>query len=143
MLADLPSGRLLPPMGVSVFLHLTWTTIDRRPLVGEDEARFLKRFLPAEAQRHGAQVIALGIVSDHVHVLLRPPPHFDIPRLVQGLKGASARVANRDGVGRAGLRWSRGYDARSVSPQHISAVATYVRNQVRRHPDRVPVKSRR
>jgi len=123
-------------MPTTIFLHLSWTTFRRMPMIGQTVAAFLKRFLPAEARRHDAQVIALGMVSDHVHLIARIGPSFDVPRLVQGLKGASARLANQDQtISRTGLRWAPGYYAASVSPQSLESAIRYVRRQTQRHPD--------
>ena len=125
-------------MPVTLFVHLTWTTFRRMPMIGATEARFLDRFLPAEARRHGAAVIAHGLVRDHVHLLFRLPGRFDLPRLVQGLKGGSARLANADlQISRGGLRWASGYHVHSVSPRSLPAAVDYVRGQADRHPDRV------
>jgi REP element-mobilizing transposase RayT len=86
-------------------------------------ASFLRRFLPAEAARHGCEVVALGVVPDHVHMILRIPPRVDLPRMVQGLKGASSRLGNLEST--VGLRW--------VSPSGLPRVIAYVRNQAQRH----------
>jgi REP element-mobilizing transposase RayT len=119
------------------FAHLSWTTFRRMPMVGTTEARFLGRFLPAEVHRHGATMVALGMVCDHIHLVLRLPGRFDLPRLVQGLKGASARLANQDkSISRTGLRWAHGYHVVSVSPRNVPAAVNYVRTQAERHPDR-------
>jgi REP element-mobilizing transposase RayT len=124
-------------MPVALFVHLTWTTFRRMPMIGTTEARFLGRFLPAESRRHGAAVLALGLVRDHVHLLFRLPGRFDLPRLVQALKGASARMANADQqISRGGLRWASGYHVQSVSPRSLPRAADYVRRQADRHPDR-------
>lgn len=122
---------------LALFVHLTWTTYRRLPMIGTSESRFLERFLPAEVRRHAATMIALGMVCDHVHMLLRLPGRFDVPRLVQGLKGASARLANADQrISLTGLRWANGYHAVSVSPRGVSAAVHYVKNQGVHHPDR-------
>jgi REP element-mobilizing transposase RayT len=98
---------------------------------------FLSKFLLAECVRHGTRPIALGMSRDHVHMLLQLPAEFDVPRLVQGLKGASARVANRDGIARhESLRWAAGYDLRSVGRRELPVVERYVSDQAVRHPDR-------
>ena len=126
-------------MPVRLYVHLTWTTFARLPLVKPAVVEFLGRFLPAECGRHGARVLALGIVDNHVHMILALPPAFDAPRLVQGLKGASARIANRDGIAeRESLKWAQGYDLRSVGPPQLSAAIEYVRSQAVRHPGRTP-----
>src|SRR5216110_2159695 len=105
------------------YAHLSWTTWARLPLIDEAVANFLGPFLLAEAKRQGARVMEVGIVRDHVHLLLELPPVYDAPRLVQGLKGAGARIANRDGhSGRGSLRWETGYDFRSVGIRQLPGV---------------------
>lgn len=129
--------RILTSMPLVLFVLITWTTYRRMPMIGEAAARFLERFLPAEAQRQGATVIRLGMVCDHVHAVLRLPGRIDLPRLMQGFKGASARLANQDSeISRTGLRWAAGYSAYSVSPRNLKAVVDYVKQQAERHPDR-------
>ena len=123
-------------MPVRLYAHLTCTTLRRLPLVNPDVARFLDRFLRQEAARHGNRVLEMGIVSNHVHAIVQLPGVIDIPRLVQGLKGASARIANRDGLmPRARLRWADGYDLRSVGVRQLAAALRYVRTQAAHHPD--------
>jgi len=122
-------------MHVRLYAHVSWVTYARLPRIDGRIAAFLERFLCAECQRHGAEPLALGIVRDHVHMVIKLPPRFDVPRLVQGLKGASARVANRDGIAeRAPLRWETGYDMRSVGLRQLPAAIAYVRSQAKRHP---------
>ena len=129
-------------MPVRLYAHLTWTTLQSQAIINPDVLAFLHRFLPREAERHGARVLAVGIVADHVHVVLRLAPVNDIPRMVQGFKGASARMANRDGLmPRAPLRWEQGYDLRSIGVRQLRGVIEYVENQANRHPS-LAVKSR-
>lgn len=121
-------------MPVKLYAHLTWTCWARLPLIDQPVAAFLARFFLAEAQRHDARVIEIGIVPNHVHLLLEHPPAYDVPRLVQGLKGASARLANRDGHARhESLRWDAGYDLRSIGLKQLHEVANYIRLQELKH----------
>ena len=130
-------------MPVRLFAHAVWTTFARLPLIDESIATFLRRFLATEASRHGARVVELGIVRDHVHLVLELPATFDVPRLMQGLKGASARIANRDGIaGHESLRWAQGYDLRSIGVGQLRRVIAYVQGQNGRHPEKaLPVSS--
>lgn len=121
-------------MPVRIYAHLSWTCWARLPLIDQPVAEFLAPFLLGEAKRHGARVIEIGVVPNHVHLLLELPPAYDVPRLVQGLKGASARLANRDGHSRnKSLRWDSGYDLRSVGMKQLAQVANYVRLQELKH----------
>ena len=126
---------MFPPMPVRLYAHLTWTTLRRLPLLNPEVASFLHRFLRIEAKRHGVHVLETGIVANHVHAIIQLPAVVDIPRLVQGFKGASARIANRDGLmPRAHLRWADGYDLRSVGIRQLPSAVRYVRTQADRHP---------
>ena len=139
-------GRCHPPittmlssfrMPALIYTHLSWTTFNRRPMIGPAEEAFLKAFLPTEAEKHGSTVMALGMVSDHVHMLLRFGSVIAVPKLGQSLKGSSSRLSKRtEDPNCRGLRWAKGYDLRSVSPKSVPTVIEYVRTQAARHPDR-------
>jgi putative transposase len=122
-------------MPITLYALLTWTTRDRAPLIDAAGAAFLRTFLPKAAELRRARVISMSVVQDHVHVLLYLDGLIDIPQLVQRLKGASARIANRDHVlGTVQLRWAKGYDLRSVSPRAVPAAEAYLASQSLRHP---------
>lgn len=124
-------------MGARLYLHLTWTTLNRLPLITEPVRVFLDGFLRQKAKQHRANVLAAGMVSDHVHLIVEIQPVFDLPALMQGLKGASARLANRDGhAERRPLQWSAGYDARTVSVGQLRSAIHYVETQSAHHPER-------
>ena len=124
-----------------LFVHIIWTTRDREPRIGQDAAGILKHLLPAIARQERADVLALGLVRTHVHMLLRLHPTTAIPQLLQRLKGGSSVIVNRE-LGTtvtAPLRWAKGYDISSISPRAIDAVRAYVENQAHRHPkDAIP-----
>ncbi len=124
-------------MGALLYLHLTWTTRNRLPLISEPVRVFLDGFLRQKARQHRANVLAAGMVSDHVHLIVEVQPVFDLPALMQGLKGASARLANRDGYAQhRSLQWSPGYDARTVGVGQLRSAIHYVETQSAHHPDR-------
>src|SRR4029077_285999 len=125
------------PMASRLYFHLTWTTHNRFPLINESIRRFLDGFLRQQAMRKHTKVLAIGMVNDHVHMIVEAQPVFDLPALMQGLKGASARVANRDGhAATRPLQWRAGYDARTVGVSQLRAAIRYVETQASHHPDR-------
>src|SRR5574338_777679 len=79
-----------------LYAHLVWTTRQRLPLITADRARMLDRYLRVTAGYHHARVLAVGMVSTHVHVLLRFESTTALAVLVQALKGGSATVLNRE-----------------------------------------------
>ena len=118
-----------------LYLHLAWTTRDREPLINATRADFLCRFLRGSARHHRSYVLEVGLVSTHVHLLLRTHPTTELSRLVQVLKGGSAAVANRElPPGPAPLRWAAGYSVNSVGASGLDQVRAYLRAQPRRDP---------
>lgn len=120
-----------------LYYHITWTTREREPLISVGLAEFLSRFLPAIVRQERGRVIALGMVSSHLHLLVRLHPTSDIPRLLQRMKGGSANVAQREGHNGIGaeLRWAKGYNIESVGPRQIPVVMEYVFHQPEHHPE--------
>ena len=120
-----------------ILLHITWTTRERKALIGAEDALILRRLLPAIARQERAKVVELGIVRTHVHVLVQVHPTTSIPTLMQRLKGGSSVLANRERNGSSGspLRWAKGYNIDSVSTRNFERVRAYIRDQPRHHPD--------
>ncbi len=120
-----------------IFFHVIWTTRDRADSIDAPVATFLVRYCRAVAKQERSAVLAIGLVTDHLHLVLRCHPTVSIPHLVKRLKGGSAVLANREGHARAKrLKWARGYDVESVSPRAVERVIDYVVSQPARHPDR-------
>jgi len=119
-----------------IYVHLCWTTRDRAALIDCRVARFLVTFLASVARQERGQLLAIGIVTTHVHLLLRLHPTTSIPRLMQRLKGGSSVVATRDGhcPSRNRLQWDKGYNIHTVSETGLKRVAQYVEAQPFRHP---------
>ena len=82
-------------------------------------------------------MLEVGLVADHVHMIVRLHPEARISRLLQRFKGGSAFLARREHHAAPGLdlRWSKGYTIESVSPRGLAAARGYVRRQPERHPD--------
>jgi REP element-mobilizing transposase RayT len=123
-------------MSHQLFYHILWTTRDRRSRIDRHVAAFLDQTLRTIAAQERARVLALGLVTTHVHLLVRVHPMTSVPRLLQRLKGVSSALAGRTlrlAPGRQ-LQWAPGYTIHTVSPSVVAKLADYVRNQAVRHP---------
>jgi putative transposase len=119
-----------------IFLHLTWTTRYREPLIDREVAKYRSGYFAEVATQERALPMATGIVADHVHLLVRAHPTMMLPRLMQRLKGSS-EVAVRGELGTT-IAWAKGYSVRSVSLRAVEAATSYVRQQERRDAELVP-----
>lgn len=119
-----------------LYFHLVWTTRDRAPLIDARLASFLERFIPAICRLESTTLLGFGMVSTHVHLLIRLHPRTSISHLVQRLKGGGACVANREGHARRlrPLRWAKGYTIESVGWRNVEKVRAYLAQQSLHHP---------
>jgi REP element-mobilizing transposase RayT len=116
-------------------MHIVWTTRDRQPIIEAALAEFLADNLAVIIRQERARLIELGIVSTHLHLLLRLHPTTELPRLIQRLKGGTAARANHHRLpGRRVLRWARGYNVDSVNHRALEIAGRYVRDQHLHHP---------
>src|SRR5688500_17069519 len=115
---------LLLRMHHRFYYHLVWTTKDRVPAITIAVARILCRFLRSIAIQERSRILEIGIVKDHLPILLTTHPMTDWPRLVQRLKGTSSMVAYREGHADSQnpLKWAKGYSCQTVSPCHVERV---------------------
>ena len=56
-----------------LYLHLVWATWDRLPLVRPEIRQAIYGCIQDQLRKHRCEVIAIGGIADHVHVLTRFP----------------------------------------------------------------------
>jgi len=117
-----------------IYLHLTWATLDRRPMIDSQTRSFLDEYFRRVAIRERVEVLSATFLQTHVHLLIRVGPRFDVSHLVQLLKGGSSYAASRQPGNVLGLRWNREYSVTSVSPVLLRKAMQYLQGQDRRHP---------
>jgi putative transposase len=119
------------------YIHLVWTTRGRAPMIDAPRARFLDRYLQAIARQERADLLALGMVTTHVHLLMRIVPVTVVPRMVQRMKGGSSHRAGKEEIGGIALPllWEEGYNLETVSPSARDRIGRYVLGQAEHHPE--------
>lgn len=121
-----------------LYYHVVWGTNDREPLITKEVAEFLCRFVRSIAIQERSRVLEVGIVSDHVHILMTLHPMTNWPRFIQRLKGGSSMLINREGLSsEKPLKWAKGYSVQTVSPCNVEKVRSYLKKQPEHHPGRV------
>ena len=121
--------------GSAVYVHLVWATWDRQPLLQGEVRRQVYRAIGAKCEELKADIVALGGIEDHVHVLVALPAALSVADLVRHMKGASSYlVASQHRNDPTGFfRWQGAYGACSVSPDALHEVASYVIHQQAHH----------
>ncbi|HEY7778960.1 MAG TPA: IS200/IS605 family transposase [Ktedonobacterales bacterium] len=120
-----------------VYYHVTFTVTRGKPvfLNEETDAEF-KRLASEIAHRKGWTILELETMPNHVHVLIEKAPWQELPRIVNDLKGISARrLLQRFDWLRGDLGsfhfWIRGYHYVRHTDATLATVRAYIRNQRR------------
>jgi REP element-mobilizing transposase RayT len=115
-----------------VYVHFVWATWDRHPLLTEHVRPRVYNCIRGECARMKAEVVAIGGVEDHVHVLVRVPATISLSMIVKQLKGVSSHMVNHTTEGTT-FKWQGGYGAFSVSRRLLPRARDYVLHQEERH----------
>jgi REP element-mobilizing transposase RayT len=121
---------------IDVFVHLVWSTWDRSPSITTAYEARLWGAIRMAIEGIGGQVVAIGGVADHVHVLVRVPATIALSELVKRAKGVSSHVMNHEIAVGGSFRWQGGYGAFSVSPKDVPFVTEYICSQKRHHEEK-------
>jgi putative transposase len=116
-----------------VWLHLTWATLERRPLLIGPTAAKLSAYLAEYAAQKGIYMKINYVNPEHVHGLVDLPTHLCIEEMMHLLKGASSHWINEGGLVPGKFGWGRGYGVFSVSHSGVGDVARYIAAQENHH----------
>jgi putative transposase len=81
----------------------------------------------------GAELVHVGGVSDHVHIVTTLPRTVSQAEFLEEIKKTSSKWIKGLGPRYRGFFWQRGYGAFSMSPSQLEAVLLYVGAQQEHH----------
>jgi REP element-mobilizing transposase RayT len=112
------------------FVHCIFSTKERRDLIPHELQDRLYAYMIGIAGNLGFKILAVGGISNHLHLLIGLPPAMTLSEVMQKLKANSSRWLGENGVR---FEWQKGYGAFSVSPSMIPTIKAYIRNQAEHH----------
>ena len=124
----------MPQSLAQVYLHIVFSTKDRRRFLCDQELRSRTHaYLVGICQNQGAPSLKVGGVEDHIHLLCRMAKVLSIADLIKELKRESSKWVKQQHLELRGFYWQSGYGAFSVSPSHVPALIEYIHNQEEHH----------
>jgi putative transposase len=112
--------------------HVVWCPKYRRKVLEGPIAKRCEQVIRQTAKKYRADIIALEIMPDHVHLLVEVDPQFGIHRLVKNLKGVSSHTLRKEFeslVSRLPTLWTNSYFVSTVGGAPLSVIKQYVENQ--------------
>jgi REP element-mobilizing transposase RayT len=117
---------------LEMYVHLVWATYRRLPLIVPDRERQVHHLVEFEAKERGCDVLAIGGLDDHIHILLKLPSVVSVAQLVKQMKGVSSRRLTSEWEGEV-FKWQDGYSATTLHKSLLPCVKNYVSLQRERH----------
>jgi REP element-mobilizing transposase RayT len=118
---------------LELYLHLVWATWDRLPLISTNIERRLYRNIESEAIKQRCNVLAVGGIEDHIHLLVTLPSTLAVANLVKQVKGVSSHFVNETLKPSSQFKWQGGYGAFTLSRWDVDQIAAYVLKQKEHH----------
>jgi len=112
--------------------HVIWCPKYRRKVLVGAIAKRLEEIMRKTALKYRADLIALEIRPDHVHMLCEVDPQFGIHRFVKNLKGATSHDLRKEFVSlkrRLPSLWTNAYFVSIVGGAPLEVIKQYVENQ--------------
>jgi putative transposase len=112
-------------------VHLVFVTKVRHGVLTDEHLDALRGVFTSVCADFGAELVEMDGEDDHVHLLVAYPPHVAVARLVNSLKGVSARRLRqryRVRTHREHL-WSPSYFAASAGGAPLEMLKQYIRQQ--------------
>jgi putative transposase len=116
-----------------MFLHLVWGTFARAPSISESIEGALYAAMAEKCRELRCPPLAIGGVTDHVHLLVALSPTVAVATLVKEIKGASAHLVTHRLAPGTVFRWQTGYGAFTLRKSDTPTVRRYVLDQKKHH----------
>lgn len=116
-------------------LHFVWATHKRLPLLTEDIERDVYRYIEKVCRDDRCDVLAIGGMPDHVHLLVLLANTMSMADFMHHVKGGSSRFISTKLKTEGWFGWQKHYAAFAVSWSHRKQVIAYIENQKQHHAD--------
>jgi REP-associated tyrosine transposase len=124
----------MPQSLSAVYIHVTFSTKDRRPFLREKPLRAsLHAYLGGISKTLECPPIIVGGVEDHVHLLCRFGRTITQADWLKELKRVSNGWLKDQGGNYADFEWQNGYASFSVSQSNLEKVKRYIATQEEHH----------
>ena len=123
----------MPQSLVKNYLHITFSTKHREPLISLDVEAELHNYLAGICNNHECYPIKIGGYDDHVHIVCSLSRKIALMSFIEHLKTSSSKWIKTKNQKLKEFYWQGGYFAVSVNPADLQKLIEYVENQREHH----------
>ena len=115
------------------FFHFIWSTKGREPWISKEIQERLYNYIAGIIKQQNAQLLAIGGIADHVHLLVRFEDIEKLSFFIRDIKANSSLWISKNFPDRSSFEWQQGYGSFTVSSSNLEKVKTYIHNQEEHH----------
>jgi putative transposase len=121
--------------GYDLGYHVVWCPKYRRPVLTGAVAQRCEALIRAKCDEHEWRIVALQVMPDHVHLVVKAHPQDSPAHVANQLKGFTSRVLRTEFAAlrsRLPTLWSRSYFVATVGAVSAATVQRYIDTQYER-----------
>ena len=119
-----------------IYIQVVFAVQGRENLIRPEWREDLYKYIAGIFKNKGQKLIAIGGVTDHIHLFFGIKPNVAISNLIRGIKTGSSAFINERRLVKGKFYWQEGFGAFSYSRSQIDSVAKYVLDQESHHSNR-------
>ena len=93
----------------------------------------LYKYITGALRNKNCELIAIGGMIDHVHLLVQIPPKESVSSVVQSIKIQSSNWVNAKRYCKGKFAWQSGFGVFTASRSHVEQIKNYILNQKKHH----------
>ena len=113
--------------------HIVFATKYRRNTISTDFSERLYEYIGGVLRAKKGELIEIGGVEDHIHILARLSPSLAVSDVIREVKACTSKWINELNEVQQTFQWQKGYGAFTVSYSNVEAVRQYIRKQPEHH----------
>jgi putative transposase len=118
---------------ICCLVHIVFSTSERQHLIRDEVRERLHAYIGGIARENGMAALAVGGVTDHVHVLLSLSRTASVSKAVQLLKAGSSKWVNETFPEFGRFFWQEGFGAFSIGVSQREQTVAYIHGQEKHH----------
>lgn len=119
-----------------IYIHLIFHIKTTSPLIRETDLERIHSYIGQLINVNECNVIQVGGVGDHVHILFQLSKNVSLSHVVEEVKRKSSKWIKSLDSYYCMFEWQSGYGAFSVSQSIVAKTLQYVKNQREHHTKR-------
>ena len=114
-------------------IQLVFAVKNRASLIQKEWKPELEKYITGIVEKQNHKLLAIGSMSDHIHIFIGYNVNQLIPDLVNEIKTSSSTWIKLQKLTPFKFEWQKGYGAFSYARSQVNAVTNYVLNQEVHH----------